>query len=192
MKNYYELRFFENPLIDNFDAVGLFENKNSDDNDTGYRFRRFDSIDAGKIVNPKIIEWANRKHVPIQDMYIFLNTGGAMPHTDTGSEQKTAMAINWCIQNPDADMEWYGLKSGSSHQESIAVSSGYYTSYNLDHLEIIEKHQIIGPTLVNVHTPHCIRQYDAAGPRIAVSIRFINNFSTWEEMVNFFKPFIKK
>jgi hypothetical protein len=192
MKNYYELRFFENPLRDDIDINTILDDEYKNKKQYHY-FKIIYGTEVDKIVNPKIIEWANRKHIPINDVYIFVNNGVLLPHVDEGSQEKTALTLNWCIQNPDADMIWYKPKAGISLAEALTEdSTEYCRTYNLDYMEVIETHQVIGPTLVNTNIPHAIKLHDSNIPRIVVSIRFSNNFSTWEEMVNFFKPFIKK
>lgn len=195
MQNFYPLKFFNDPIKEDFvfpsnDASVVGKTKKG----LGYRTFAFFNDDVESVLNTKILRWAEKFRIPITQAFIFVNDPfNEIQHThiDTASPDELCFAINWCLKGTNSEMVWYDIKDGFTFEETVTERAMYYTSIDTEKLIIKEKHQLLGPTLVHTSIPHGIFRYSAES-RISLSIRFEHNFSTWEEVVKYFSPYIIK
>jgi hypothetical protein len=194
MQNYYPLNFLKDPLRE---GVFLGEDKcvsRQKINNLGYKTYYFNS-DFDTIINPKILRWAEKLKMPVNEVYIFVNDPyNEIQHThiDPQDPNELCFAINWCISGHDSEMVWYAIKPEYSFNDVITGRSGPDGIFlDVEKLDLIERHRLQGPTLVNTSTPHGVFRYSSE-PRLSVSIRFAHSFKTWSEVVKYFSPYIIK
>jgi hypothetical protein len=85
-------------------------------------------------------------------------------------------------------MHWYDpIKEGTEIKTHVGTA---YQRWNLDQVKEIERATFSGPTLVRTDIPHRAVNYDFKNPRWCISIRATKSFNSWEDSVNFFKPYI--
>lgn len=108
-------------------------------------------------------------------------------HTATPKSQPI-WAINWIIGSNTSSMYWYNPKQEGNEIKTHVGTA--YQRWNLDQVEEIQKASFLGATLVRTDIPHRVVNYDLKNPRWCVSIRATKSFNSWEDSVNFFKPYI--
>lgn len=197
MKNFYELKFYPNPLNESFVLPSRSESIIGQNDDADWYGGIYQGEELHSILNTKILEWCHRK-LPVQSVWVFINdtdNESQYIHIDGLDPKGTYFAINWCLQGTNSEMAWYNIKPQYSFDEAVVnpvVSKTKYSiGFDKNKLNLVEKCRISGPTLVNTAVPHGILRHEP-GPRIAVSLRFTHSFSSWNEVVQFFSPFIKK
>jgi hypothetical protein len=195
MQNYYPLKLFKDPLREDLILPG-------DDecvvvkkvNGLGYKTYAFYNDDIGEVLNPKILQWAEKIKISVDQAYIFINDPfNEIQHThiDPKNPDELCFAINWCITGQDSEMVWYDIKPEYSFEDVVTERATYYTSIDTNKLNLIERYKLQGPTLVHTSVPHGIFRYSSE-PRMSVSIRFAHSFKTWPEVVKYFSPYIIK
>jgi hypothetical protein len=108
-------------------------------------------------------------------------------HTSNSGSQPI-WAINWISGSNSSSMHWYNpIQEGSEIKTHVGTA---YQRWNLDQVEEIEQASFLGPTLVRTDIPHRVVNHDPKNPRWCISIRANKIFNTWEDSVNFFKPYI--
>jgi hypothetical protein len=104
-------------------------------------------------------------------------------------ESQSVWAINWILEAEESSMHWYNpIGEGN---KMINHAGTPYQRWNLDQVEEIERASFSGPTLVRTDIPHRVVNYDVKNPRWCISIRSTKTLiNSWEDSVNFFKPYI--
>jgi hypothetical protein len=196
MKNYYELKFYSNPFNESFVLPNRSESIIGQNDDADWYGGQYQGEEMHSILNTKILDWCRRK-LTADSVWVFINNNTnneshEFIHIDGFDPKKTHFAINWCLQDTNSEMAWYNIKPQYSFEEAVIKSvASNTTAFDKNKLDLVEKCRIAGPTLVNIATPHSILRHEP-GSRIAVSLRFAHSFSSWNEVVQFFSPFIKK
>lgn len=112
-------------------------------------------------------------------------------HVDGHTSNKGSQpiwAINWILGAEESSMHWYDpIKEGTEIKTHVGTA---YQRWNLDQVKEIEQATFSGPTLVRTDIPHRVVNYDFKNPRWCISIRATKSFNSWEDSVNFFKPYI--
>jgi hypothetical protein len=115
-------------------------------------------------------------------------------HVDIGIEGDVCIgAINWVLDpNDDSTMDWYSTPLTDQKIMTTVTGTKYMTA-DMSHIKDFELcSRTIGntATLVNVGIFHNITMKQK--PRWAISVRpKLPEIKNWQEMVNFFKPWIK-
>lgn len=150
-------------------------------------------LDAEEFASDQAIEFFKTLDLNLQGCHIFRGAPatGCGIHVDghiSNKDSQPVWAINWILNSNSSTMFWYKpLHEGSEIKTHVGTA---YQRWNLDQVEEIEKASFTGPTLVRTDIPHRVVNYDLKNPRWCISIRTNKTFSTWEESVDFFKPYI--
>ena len=108
-------------------------------------------------------------------------------HT-SNTEAQPIWAINWIMGSANSSMHWYNpICEGTEIKTHVGTP---YQRWELDQVEEIQKASFSGPTLVRINIPHRVVNHDLKNPRWCISIRATKTFCSWEDSVNFFKPYI--
>ena len=141
----------------------------------------------------KAIEFFKSINLRLHLCHIFRGAPGMASgiHVDghsSNTDSQPIWAINWILGSESSSMFWYNpIHEGI---ESMTHAGTAYHRWNLDQVEEIEKASFRGPTLVRTDIPHRVVNHDIRNPRWCISIRATKIFKSWEESVNFFKPYI--
>lgn len=127
-----------------------------------------------------------------QPHYLYPNVHVDM-YKETG--KPAIFALNWVIDpNDDSEMIWYDDTPPTGNSQSTPVNTTYLNWPIEDFKNITYQSRCIGNqlTLVKVGIPHNVIVREKA--RWVISVRFprsSHKIETWEDAVNYFKPFIK-
>lgn len=145
-------------------------------------------------------QWIDNMHsigLPVESAMVFFRKPYYIhpaAHVDVFWDGKiVAGAVNWVLDSmDDSEMIWYNL-SLDSGQILLTPAQTKYLNWDLDS---VENHVLdcrcIGnqPTLVNVGIPHNIIVKSRS--RWAISVRLKSGaVGSWQEIVDFFSPYIK-
>jgi len=112
-------------------------------------------------------------------------------HVDGHTAKKDSQpvwAINWVLGSKSSAMFWYKpINEGTAAKTSAGTD---YQRWTLDQVEEIEKASFAGPTLVRTDIPHRVANFDLRNARWCISLRASKILNSWEEAVEFFKPYI--
>ena len=188
MNNFYPLNFFANPLRPEFKLPAL-----TDDNFNRQQWYLWHYVgdDNFKVISDEIAQWAIDHNLKINNCHIFCGppNHNSIIHSD-GPPNTTQIGINWVLTGLESYMVWY--KTTISEQATKTnFSNSEYRQWSDSEVEEVERCQILGPTLINAAEPHRIIN-NSNKHRWTISLRFQSlTFSTWQETVEFFKPWIK-
>lgn len=186
MKNYYLLDFFANPVRDDFQFPEL-----TDENYQKQKWYLWHYVDGDnfKFISPDIANWAAEHNLTINHCHLFAGPPheNSIIHSD-GPEGENQFGINWVLTGHDSYMAWY--KTIVDKDTSFNFSNSPYRWWDESECEEIERSTLQGPTLINAATPHRIVN-NSNEYRWTVSLRFSNAFKSWNETVEFFKPYFK-
>lgn len=143
--------------------------------------------------------WIDQMHqlgIPVKNAMVFFRDSFYLhpeAHIDifwTG--EPCVAAINWTLDpNDDSEMVWYDQPKVDASAD-ITPAGTKYVSWPLEQIEPYQSaSKVIGttPTLVRTGIPHNV--IVRSRPRWAISVRYINrHLETWENTVDFFKPWI--
>jgi hypothetical protein len=197
MKNYYELKFYPKPFNDSFVLPDRSKSIVGQDDDADWYGIVYKGEEMHSILDTKILDWCHRK-LTAESVWVFINNNTNKEshefiHIDGTDPKKTHFGINWCLQDINSEMAWYNIKPQYSFEEAVidSVLPNATRVFDKNKVELVEKCRISGPTLINIGAPHSLIRHEP-GLRVAVSLRFAHSFSSWNEVVQFFSPFIKK
>lgn len=112
-------------------------------------------------------------------------------HVDLPYANETALspALNWCIGPDKGEMVWYEMPEVKPSNIKLTETQAQYLDFEINGLTEVSR-RVIGNqcTLVRVDVPHNIIMHDV--PRWLVSARTVRSIDTWENTVEFFKPWI--
>ena len=104
------------------------------------------------------------------------------------TETQPIWAINWIIGSTASSMYWYNpIHEGKEIKTHVGTA---YQRWHISQVKEIEQATFLGPTLVRTDIPHRVVNHDTKNPRWCISIRATKTFNSWEDSVNFFKPYI--
>lgn len=186
MKNYYSLNFFANPLRADFQFPEL-----TDENYQKQKWYLWHYVgdDNFKFISPEIANWAVENNLTINHCHLFAGPPkeNSIIHSD-GPEGENQFGINWVLSGYDSYMAWYQVNNLKETEHNYSGSP--YRKWDDSECVEIERCTINGPTLINAAPPHRIVN-NSNEHRWTVSLRFSNSFTTWEDTVEFFKPYFK-
>jgi hypothetical protein len=107
-------------------------------------------------------------------------------HRDRG----VCWAINLVWGSTSSEMIWYEETSETITSDAVCSILAEYKKYHKETMNIIERTSFVGPTLVRIDIPHNVINYDKNNTRWCMSIRDYHSTWTWEEAVEYFKPWI--
>lgn len=99
-------------------------------------------------------------------------------------------AINYPLVSKEVDTIWYKRKSENINEIYICPHKGKIEKYTPDEVEEIARTRLTGPTLIRTDVPHQVRNYSNTEISWRISLRG-NQFGSWEEAVEFLKPWFK-
>lgn len=204
-KNWYKLNLdISDAIRSDFDFEDLIlNNKGNQDTKTALMWA-WNKLTLTDIVTPEWLLYMKSLGLDIFQILVFyrkqhLQEIGA--HIDGGAvidnrEQKIDVAFNWIIGNDDSQMIWYKIINATDTNIRTTPVNTRYIRYSFADVEEIERHCIgATPTLVRVDIPHSI---ECNGARLSISVRcdtsklFENNDYSWEQIVNYFRKYIKE
>ena len=185
IKNFYHLKFFNNPLKSNF-TLPKSEHKNYA-NQRWY-LHYYQGDEHNDLINDDILAWADKNNLKVEHCHIFAGPPNEQQdiHTD-GPIGISVFGINYVLSGHDSYMAWYNATDNCDYLTTSA--SHPFRRWNDNECVEIERDALSGPTLINASTPHRVVN-NSNEYRWSLSLRFKNNFSSWEETVKFFKPYI--
>jgi hypothetical protein len=141
------------------------------------------------MISPEIANWADENNLIINNCHLFAGPPkkNSIIHSD-GPEGENQFGINWVLSGRDSYMSWYQVNTVKETEYNFSNSP--YRKWDDDECTEIDRYKIDGPTLINAASPHRIVN-NSNEHRWTVSLRFSNSFQTWEETVEFFKPYFK-
>jgi hypothetical protein len=198
MKNFFELDFFENPLKSDFVFPEPSTSLKFDDPRIA-RVWDYRGNDLLNITNPEIVKWSKKNNLELESMYIFLTMPGfrTVIHTDSSSLNFNPVVINWVKDSiPDSYTIWYKPKNEYGEDLKNCIDSEYtnniyYLKMDDSKMVEVERHTLVGPTLIRVSAPHQAVN-ESNQQRWTISLRFHNYFGEWADIVDWFNPYIKK
>jgi hypothetical protein len=107
------------------------------------------------------------------------------PHKTGG---KLGLSINWCVGPDSAEMVWYETPSTPGNFGETNVGSLYQEWPIENGIEITRCCIGPTPTVVRIDIPHNVIMNNQ--PRLSISCRIDFRTDTWEQAVEFVKPFI--
>lgn len=113
-------------------------------------------------------------------------------HVDGHETAKPIWAINWILGSKFSEMIWYDqITEGSETFTNVGTA---YKTFRLDEVRPIESCKFSeknnGPVLVRTDIPHRVINNDMANTRWCFSVRARKTFDDWNQVVDFFRPYI--
>jgi len=108
-------------------------------------------------------------------------------HHDLGAK----FSINLCWGSNDSEMIWYRKLVDNPKTYSKPSTTGRPTDYYYpEDLEEVGRSEITVPTLVRTEIPHHVLNHDPINHRWCVTLRNLTYGWSWQQGVDFFKPWI--
>lgn len=129
-------------------------------------------------------------------------------HTDitriNGKWKKMIFGIHYELEDTCSEFCWWDVGNSKECYPDDQDSRKFFKFQKLNgiHYEnrgqlgknndtiLLESTKIIGPTLVRTDVPHSVIYDNPNRNRVAVSLRFKENFKDWSEVLDFFKIYI--
>jgi len=180
---------------EDFDFQNLYSKSEFDGKPVG--IWNFMNHNVDQLLSQKWIDYMHSIGLPVKSAIVFFREPyyihpGA--HVDVFWDGRIVTgALNW-VMDPmdDSEMIWYDMPLDSG-QFLLTPAETKYLNWDLDSVEnhVLDRRCIAKrPTLVNVGIPHNIIVKSRS--RWAISVRLESGVvDSWQEMVDFFSPFIK-
>jgi len=146
-----------------------------------------------KFISQEAINFFENINVMLITCRVFkiLPGGRSRIHIDGVNSRKHNSAINWIFGSTSSAMHWYATtNTGHMSINTEGNTIEKLQKWDLTQVEEIEKASFLGPTLVRTDVPHDVTNFDTKNVRWCVSIRTQKSLLTWEESVEFFKPYM--
>jgi hypothetical protein len=150
-------------------------------------------LPAEELVSPQAIEFFKQLDLTLYNCHLFRGSPSSACgiHIDghgSNPETQPVWAINWVMGSAKSEMIWYEpISAGSEIKTNVGTD---YQRWKLDEVKEIEKASFTGPTLVRTDIPHRSVNYDMRNPRWCISLRTTKKIVTWNDAVEYFKPYI--
>ena len=104
-----------------------------------------------------------------------------------------AVNIHW--GSTSSEMFWYELNDTAKNKlpkssNSNNLHPGYSPMWEDTDVIEIDRHVLVGPTLINICIPHHVKNYDTLNTRWALTIRAADSKLTYEQAYQLFKPYM--
>jgi hypothetical protein len=184
-----------NAVRKNFDFQNLYSKSEYNGKPAGIWNFMHNTVD--QLLSQQWIDYMHSIGLPVKSAMVFFREpyyihSGA--HVDVFWNGEIAIgAINWILDPmDDSEMIWYDVPLDSG-QSLLTPAQTKYLHWDLDSVEnhVLDRRCIAAqPTLVNVGIAHNIIVKSRS--RWAISVRLESGVvDSWQEMVDFFSPFIK-
>ena len=183
MKSFYHLNFDFNPIKHDF----VFPNPKS------YGWDIY-VLEPRDIVTDECIRFFESIGLELYNCHLFRGARGLACgiHVDGHEDSKPIWAINWIIGSKFSEMIWYKIINDGA--ETFTNVGTAYKTFNPNDVSPIESLKFNeannGPVLVRTDIPHRVINNDITNTRWCFSIRAKKIFKEWNDVVDFFGPYI--